>query len=98
MRFTAAVKSADPRGGLGGGAKIPDICLQNADNAVFILAFADEVLQLIPERLEFVFGRGLADAGYAIVLEFVRQRVASEEVTVFHASRSPLKGVMGIAR
>ena len=46
--------------------------LENADDAVLVLAFADEMLQLVAQRLEFVFGRGLADAGDAVVLEFMR--------------------------
>jgi len=78
MGFAAAIKAADPRSRLCRRSQVVDIRLQDSDESVFVLAFADEVLQFVAESLNFILSRGFADTGYAIVLQLVSERIAGE--------------------
>ena len=84
VRLAAAVEAAHPRRRLRRRTDVAEVGLQDADQAVLVLALAHEVLKLVPERLDFLVAGGLAYGGNAVVQQLGYSGIALEELSVFH--------------
>jgi hypothetical protein len=96
--LSTPIKPTDPSSRLGRGVDIADVGFQDADHPVGILAFADEVFQLVAECLQFLCREGLTDRCDAIIEEPCDRGVALEDFTVLHLLTIPLCSVIGTAR
>ncbi len=98
VRFSAPVEATDPSGRLDRRVHVAEVGLQDTDQAVLVLAFADEVLELVAERFD-LFGReGFAYGGDAVVEKLGGGGIALEDLSVLHRSKAPLCSVIGTAR
>src|SRR4030042_6203136 len=95
VRLSASVESAHPRGRLNGGVYAANVGFQNTDYTLFILAFADKMLQFIAQGRNLFCRKPFCYGGNAIIEQLGGSRIALKKFTILHGPVTPLCSVLG---
>ena len=98
MRLAAAVKPANPNGWLLRLSEVAEERFHDLDEPALVLAFADEGLQLEPQRLAEGFGIDFSHFGDAVVEQPHRSGIFDIQLAVLHGLQFLSVAVIGVAR
>ena len=101
VRFTRAVKTADPNSRLLCLVDVLQVGFEDVGHPFFILAIADKGLQLVPQDRQRLTGQFVIDAGHTLVDQFSGGRIFLVNIAILHHQflvQYSLSAVIGTAR